>query len=198
MDCFIWESVCQNLQKWGKDCFVSVNLSRCDIREDRNIPGYFYDLTQKYGLSPDQLRIEITESAYTQDPELLTRTTEKLRSFGFQVEMDDFGSGYSSLHMLKEVPVDRIKLDLNFLSGAGDPERGRIIVSHVVQMIRSLGMNLIAEGVENVSQAEFLKSRGCNEMQGFYFYKSMPVHEFEAVMRQGRFEPVPTERSDDA
>ena len=95
--------------------------------------------------------------------------------------MDDFGSGYSSLHMLKEVPVDRIKLDLDFLSGAGDPERGRIIISHVVQMVQSLGMNLIAEGVENISQANFLKSRDCVEMQGFYFYKPMSSKEFEEL-----------------
>ena len=123
--------------------------------------------------------------AYAKDPELLIRTTRKLREFGFRVEMDDFGSGYSSLHMLKEVPVDRIKLDLHFLSGAGDPERGRIIVSHVVQLVHSLGMKLIAEGVETASQAEFLRSHGCAEMQGFYFCKPVPVQEFETVMRQG-------------
>ena len=96
-------------------------------------------------------------------------------------EMDDFGSGYSSLHMLKEVPVDRIKLDLNFLTGTGDPERGRVIVRYMIQMVRSLGMDLIAEGVENVTQARFLLSRGCSEMQGFYFYKPMSAQEFEGL-----------------
>ena len=188
LDCYVWERVCRDLQRWkaqGLRRAVSVNLSRCDIREDRNIPGRFLDLIQTYGLSPEQLRIEITESAFAENPNLLIRTTDKLRELGFQVEMDDFGSGYSSLHMLKEVPVDRIKLDLHFLSGAGDPERGRIIVSHVVQMVRSLGMKLIAEGVETASQAEFLRSRGCAEMQGFYFCKPLPVQEFETVMKQG-------------
>lgn len=184
LDCFVWERVCQDLRRWNEQGIhrcVSVNLARCDIREERNIPGHFYNLIQAYGLKAEQLRVEITESAYVEDPELLIRTMEKLREFGFQVEMDDFGSGYSSLHMLKEVPVDRIKLDLNFLSGTGDPERGRIIVSYIIQMIRSLGMSMIAEGVENVVQASFLQSRGCAEMQGFYFFKPLPVREFEQM-----------------
>ena len=185
---FVWDRVCQDLRRWngqGKHRSVSVNLSRADIREDRNIPGLFYDLVRTYGLTVDQLRIEITETDYVEDPEMLIHTTGKLREFGFQVEMDDFGSGYSSLHMLKEVPVDRIKLDLHFLTGNGDPERGRIIVSYMIQMVRSLGMNLIAEGVENVAQARFLNSRGCSEMQGFYFYKPMSVQEFENMPEGG-------------
>ena len=161
---------------------VSVNLSRRDITADRNIPGHFYDLIQSYGLTVDQLRIEITETAFVENPELLIRTTRKLREFGFQVEMDDFGSGYSSLHMLKEVPVDRIKLDLHFLTGTGDVEKSRIIISHMIQMISDLGMSMIAEGVENDAQARFLMSRGCREMQGFYFYKPMPVDEFEEII----------------
>ena len=184
LDRFIWDRVCQDLRRWneaGRRRTVSVNLSRCDLREDRNIPGEFYELIRTYGLTADQLRIEITETAYVEDAELLIRTTVKLREFGFQVEMDDFGSGYSSLHMLKEVPVDRIKLDLHFLTGTGDPERGRIIVSHMIQMVDSLGMKLIAEGVENAAQAKFLQSRGCSEMQGFFFHKPMPAREFEQM-----------------
>ena len=184
LDSYVWEQVCRDLQRWnqqGKRLTVSVNMSRCDLWEGRNIPGQFLDLVQRYGLSTDQLRIEITETAYVEDPELLIRATGKLREFGFQVEMDDFGSGYSSLHMLKEVPVDRIKLDLHFLSSTGDPERGRIIVSHVIQMVRALGINLIAEGVENAAQASFLRSRGCTEMQGFFLYEPLSVEEFEAT-----------------
>ena len=184
LDRFVWERVCQDLRRWnqqGKRRTVSVNLSRCDLLEDRDIPGHFDHLVRTYGLSPNQLRIEITETAYVEDPALLIRTTLRLRELGFQVEMDDFGSGYSSLHMLKEVPVDRIKLDLLFLSSKGDPERGRVIVSHMIQMVNDLGMHLIAEGVENEDQARFLQSRGCSFMQGFYFYKPMPVREFEEL-----------------
>lgn len=184
LDSFVWESVCKDLQKWNRqgNCrSVSVNLSRCDIREDRNIPAQFDNLIRTYGLTPNQLRIEITETAFAENSDLVIRTTIRLRELGFQVEMDDFGSGYSSLHMLKDVPVDRIKLDLLFLSASGNPEKGKIIVSYMIQMIRSLGLSVIAEGVEKISQARFLQSHGCSEMQGFYFYKPMPAKEFEAI-----------------
>ena len=95
--------------------------------------------------------------------------------------MDDFGSGYSSLHMLKDVPIDRIKLDLHFLTESGDPQKSRTIVSSMIQMINQLNMEMIAEGVETAEQADFLLSKGCSEMQGYYFYKPMPVKDFEAL-----------------
>ena len=185
LDCFVWERVCQDLRRWNERGIrqsVSVNMSRCDISGDRDIPEHFLNLIRTYGLTSDQLRIEITETAFAENPELLIRTTEKLRNLGFQVEMDDFGSGYSSLHMLKEVPVDRIKLDLHFLTDAGDPEKGRIIVSYMINMVQALGINLIAEGVETQEQARFLQSQGSSEMQGYYFYKPMAVRDFEKLI----------------
>ena len=187
LDCFVWEKVCQDLHRWnerGKRLAASVNLARNDILKDSNIPGHFYDLIQSYDLAPDQLRIEITETAYVKDSALLIGATVKLRELGFAVEMDDFGSGFSSLHMLKEVPVDRIKMDLHFLTGTGDAEKGRVIVSHVIRMVDSLGMDLIAEGVEIVEQAQFLQDQNCSEMQGFYFYKPMPVEDLEKTLFQ--------------
>jgi sensor c-di-GMP phosphodiesterase-like protein len=98
--------------------------------------------------------------------------------------MDDFGSGYSSLHMLKEVPVDRIKLDLHFLTSSGDQKKSRTIVGCMIQMVELLEMKMIAEGVETVEQAEFLRNRGCPEMQGYYFFKPMPVEEFEKLSEE--------------
>ena len=184
LDRFVWDRVCKDLKRWneqGKHRSVSVNLSRNDIREDRDIPGHFKDLTERYGVSPDQFRIEITETAFAENPELLIRTTQELRSMGFQVEMDDFGSGYSSLHMLKEVPVDRIKLDLHFLTGSGDVAKGHTIVGYMIRMVKSLGMEMIVEGVETLEQADFLLANGCAEMQGYYFYKPMSVQVFEQV-----------------
>ena len=184
LDRFVWERVCQDLHRWNEQGIhrtVSVNVSRDDIREDRDIPAHFHRLIQTYNLKPDQLHIEITETAYVENPSLLISTTERLRSLGFQVEMDDFGSGYSSLHMLKEVPVDRIKLDLHFLTASGDMEKSRIIVRNITRMINELSMNMIAEGVETVDQADFLHNIGCHEMQGYYFYKPMPVQEFEKL-----------------
>ena len=185
LDSFVWETVCKDLHRWneaGVRTSASVNVSRDDVRADRDLPAYFMNLVQTYGLSPDQLHIEITETAYVENPEILIDTTERLRAMGFRVEMDDFGSGYSSLHMLKEVPVDRIKLDLHFLTESGDPVKSRTIVSCMVQMIHQLGMEMIAEGVETVEQADFLKDIDCSEMQGYYFYKPMPVHEFEKII----------------
>ena len=186
LDSFVWEKVCQDLRRWNEQGIrqsVSVNLSRCDVREGRDLAGHFQNLIRTYGLTPDQLRIEITETAYAENPDLLISTTETLRECGFKVEMDDFGSGYSSLNMLKEVPVNRIKLDLRFLTNKGDAEKARIIISHMIQMVRSLGMELIAEGVETVEQAGFLQSQGCTEMQGFLFYKPMTMHQFEKLFK---------------
>ena len=188
LDSFVWDRVCQDLSRWnaqGHHRSVSVNVSRDDINESRDISGQFSRLIQAYDLTPDQLRIEITETAYVENHDILIEATQKLRDLGFQVEMDDFGSGYSSLHMLKEVPVDRIKLDLHFLTSSGDPEKSRTIVSCMINMVRLLGMQMIAEGVETVEQAEFLDSQGCSEMQGYYFYKPMPVEDFEVIMQKG-------------
>jgi len=188
LDCFVWERVCQDLCRWnkrGRHLSASVNLARNDILKDDSIPVRLRDLVQSYDLTSDQLRIEITESAYVEESVLLIGATLKLRELGFAVEMDDFGSGYSSLHMLKEVPVDRIKLDMNFLTGTGDPEKGQIIISQVITLVNLLGMDMIAEGVETVKQARFLQERGCSEMQGYYFYKPMPVSELENLMAQG-------------
>lgn len=184
LDSYVWETVCKDLKRWNDQGIrrsVSVNLSRKDIRGDFDIVKHFCDLISRYELQPDQLRIEITETAYVEEGEILADTTKRLEDAGFMVEMDDFGSGYSSLHMLKEIPVDRIKLDLHFLEGKGDMEKSRIIVRYMIRMVRSLGMKLIAEGVEEAEQAEFLHSLGCKEMQGFYFYKPMPTEEFEKL-----------------
>ncbi len=184
LDRFVWDRVCQDLKRWNEEGYhrsVSVNVSRRDLREDRDIPAHFKELTRKYGLTPDQIRIEITETAFVEKPEHLISTTKKLQEYGFEVEMDDFGSGHSSLHMLKEVPVDRIKLDLHFLTASGDPEKGRIIIRHMIQMVRDLGMRMITEGVETEEQAQFLRNKGCSEMQGYWFHKPMPVEDFEKL-----------------
>ena len=184
LDCHVWDTVCKDLRRWneqGRDICVSVNLSRQDIVKNPDVAEHFNTLKEIYNLSPKQLRIEITESAYVENSDVIIKTTTKLREAGFEVEMDDFGSGYSSLNMLKEVVLDRIKLDLRFITGSGDQKMGRTILSYMVQMLQAIGTSLIAEGVETLEQADFLGSLGCEEMQGYYFYKPMPVDEFEKL-----------------
>ena len=158
-----------------------MNLSRLDIARNPDVADHFNTLIEFYDLSPRQLRIEITESAYVENSDTIIKTTTKLREAGFEVEMDDFGSGYSSLNMLKEVVLDRIKLDLRFITGSGDQKMGRTILSYMVQMIHAIGTSLIAEGVETLEQADFLGSLGVEEMQGYYYYKPMPVDTFEEL-----------------
>ncbi|MBR2085606.1 MAG: EAL domain-containing protein, partial [Oscillospiraceae bacterium] len=184
LDCFVWEQVCRDLHRWkeaGKILTASVNLSRADFSKNQDLPAFFRDLIRQYALSPEQLHLEITETAYVDSPDLLIPNSKQFREYGFQVEMDDFGSGYSSLNMLKEVQVDRIKLDLHFLTETGDPEKGRIIVQHMILMAQALGMSLIAEGVEREEQAQFLHKHGCKEMQGYFYYKPMASDAYERL-----------------
>ncbi len=185
LDSFVWERACQDLSRWNKLGYhkhVSVNVSRCDIKESNDISEIFNNLIKKYDLTPDQLRIEITESAYVENPKKQIEATNKLRALGFQVEMDDFGSGYSSLNMLKEVSIDRIKLDLRFLTSAGDAKKSKIIIKSIIKMLISLDVQIIAEGVETKEQADFLLSVGCTQMQGYYFYKALPFEEYDKLI----------------
>lgn len=186
LDKYVWEQVCSYAQKWGKytnnvPIEIAVNVSRMDLQE-AGFCQYIYGLVKRHGLSTRSLRLEITESAYMEKPELLITMVEKLQSQGFIIEMDDFGSGYSSLNMLKEVPIDILKLDMRFLSQAGHDSRGGNIISAVIRMANSLELPIIAEGVENEEQANFLKNLGCVVMQGYYFAKPLPADEFEKLL----------------
>lgn len=185
LDLYVWDKVCQDLKQWndlGYHRAVSVNISRCDIKEDNDLSEIFSNLIKKYDLTTDQLRLEITESTFAEIPERLINTTNKLRNLGFQVEMDDFGSGYSSLNMLKEISVDRVKLDLRFLAATGDIEKSHIIISSIIKMLKRLKINVIAEGVETKEQADYLLNEGCSDMQGFYFYKAITHEEFSKLI----------------
>lgn len=188
LDRYVWEQVCEYAQKWEKytkdvPIEIAVNVSRMDLQE-AGFCQYIYGLVKRYGLSTRSLRLEITESAYMEKPELLITMVEKLQSQGFIIEMDDFGSGYSSLNMLKEVPIDILKLDMRFLSQAGHDSRGGNIISAVIRMANSLELPIIAEGVENEEQANFLKNLGCVVMQGYYFSKPLPATEFEELLKK--------------
>lgn len=181
LDFYIWECACKCMEKWQKDGFsipLSINLSRKDVLSYK-LREHLIKLTEKYHLDRKMLHLEITESAYMDTPDELIQIVQDLTDAGFHVEMDDFGSGYSSLNMLQDVPVQTIKMDLRFLTNIEHNSKTGNIISSVVRMAHGLDMAVIAEGVETRQQADFLKNIGCNFMQGYYFAKPLPQDEFE-------------------
>lgn len=189
LDYYIWEQACKLMRKWlDQGSFipvsVSVNISRIDLLDDR-IYSRLTNLLKKYDIPASMLRLEITESAYMSKPEVLIGVVDKLHELGFTVEMDDFGSGFSSLNMLKEVQVDVLKMDLRFLQNEknGNGDKGGKIINAVIRMAHELTIPVVAEGVETKQQALFLSNVGCALMQGYYFSKPLPVEEFEELVK---------------
>ena len=182
VDRHVWEMACRQLRRWkdaGRtDVYISVNLSSRDFYF-LNIYQVFTDLVKKYEISPKNLKLEITETAVMMDFERQLELIHKLREFGFVVEMDDFGSGYSSLNMLKDIHVDVLKLDMAFLQKNQDTDRGKKILQMVIGLSRQLGIPVISEGVETIEQVSFLSEMGCEIFQGFYFARPMAVEQFE-------------------
>ena len=185
VDKFIWEESCRCLRKWldeGREVHpISVNVSRIDLY-DPKLVQHLVDLREKYQLPSQYLELEITESAYTEDPEQIITITRQLREAGFVILMDDFGTGYSSLNMLKDIQIDVLKLDMGFLKSSDYSAKGGNILTAILKMAESLKMQTIAEGVETKEQVEFLKSIGCKYVQGFYYSKPLPVGEFEKLI----------------
>lgn len=185
VDKFIWEESCRYLRKWldeGREVHpISVNVSRIDLY-DPKLVQHLVNLREKYQLPSQYLELEITESAYTEDPEQIITITRQLREAGFVILMDDFGTGYSSLNMLKDIQIDVLKLDMGFLKSSDYSAKGGNILTAILKMAESLKMQTIAEGVETKEQVEFLKSIGCRYVQGFYYSKPLPVGEFEKLI----------------
>ena len=185
VDKFIWEESCRYLRKWldeGREVHpISVNVSRIDLYVPKLVQ-HLVDLREKYQLPSQYLELEITESAYTEDPEQIITITRQLREAGFVILMDDFGTGYSSLNMLKDIQIDVLKLDMGFLKSSDYSAKGGNILTAILKMAESLKMQTIAEGVETKEQVEFLKSIGCRHVQGFYYSKPLPVGEFEKLI----------------
>ncbi len=185
LDWHVLEEVCRFQRKRmlaGKRMIpISVNFSRLDCYKPM-ICDNVLDMVKSYGLKPEYIKIEITETAYTMDKEQIVSVTDKLRDFGFQVLMDDFGSGYSSLNILKDVNLDILKIDKKFIDDIDCSDRGGAIVSSVVNMARQIGMDVIAEGVEKQSQLDYLKEIGCDIIQGYYYSKPLFEEDFNKVV----------------
>ncbi len=191
-DLHVFEDVC----KFQKKCLdeniptvpISFNMSRYDIFHSDYV-GKIEQIRQKYRVPVNLLHVEITESSAIGGSELVSRVLNHLHVLGYTVEMDDFGSGYSSLNVLKDLEVDVIKLDMRFLSG-GIGGRSGMIISSVIQMSKWLDTPVIAEGVETEEQADFMKSIGCSYIQGYLYSKPLPEQEFIEKLKHTQHEPV--------
>ena len=150
-----------------------------------DVSAEIQELVKQYGVEPARLRIEITETVMMTDIENKMRILDELRKAGFIVEMDDFGSGYSSLNMLKDMPVDVLKIDMKFLSRTEDVLRAQTIVRNIINLSDDLGISALTEGVETKNQYHVLSDMGCRMFQGYYFSKPIPVSEFESLYQSG-------------
>ncbi|NLD19414.1 MAG: EAL domain-containing protein [Clostridiales bacterium] len=185
MDKYIWEESCKKLRRWIDDgrspLPISVNVSRYDLLSE-DFVKIITGLIEKHEIPVDLLRLEITESAFAQSTEHIVGIVKTLIEYGFMVEIDDFGSGYSSLNTLKDVPAQILKLDMQFLESSEDTDRSGNILESIVRMAKWLGMAVIAEGVETIEQADYLKSIGCIYVQGYLYAKPMSAEEYEALV----------------
>ncbi len=189
VDSYVWQEAVELLERWrkkyGTSFTVSVNLSRVDLHEP-GLKKNLLSLLEEHHLTPADLHLEITESAYTEDAEMIPEIVRRLRGLGFAVEMDDFGSGYSSLNMLSELPLDVLKMDMRFIRDLKDrTSRAFRMVEIIADIARTLEVPLLAEGIETAEQAELLRQVGCSFAQGYYYSRPLPVAEFEKLLERG-------------
>ena len=186
LDRYVFRQVAMQIRAWkdkyGFSVPVSVNVSRLDIFEN-DLCQFFVDLRREFDLESRDILLEITESAYTEDSGQLIKTVNELRENGFRIEMDDFGSGYSSLNMLIMLPIDLLKLDIRFIQGLGDDERKEAMLKLMFGIAEILDVPVVAEGVETEDQYLLLKQLGCDYIQGYYFAKPTPAEIFETLMK---------------
>ncbi len=182
LDRYVWEETARQIALWrkryGRTLPVSVNLSRIDVF-DSELISTLDNLIKRYGLKTSDLKLEVTESAYTENAEQLLQVIEELRGKGYEIEMDDFGSGYSSLNMLSSMPVDVLKMDIAFIQNIERNEKDFRLVELIVDIARYLKVPVIAEGVETEKQLNLLRNAGCDLVQGYYFSRPLPAAEFE-------------------
>lgn len=194
VDYYVWEETAAFLRRWIDGGHVpvpiSVNVSRIDFF-GMDVCAVMDGILQKYGLPPELLELEITESAYASRPQEIIDTSRKLMDRGFTILMDDFGSGYSSLNMLNDIDVNILKMDMGFLEQ--DSQKSRDILESVVHMAKWLNLPTIAEGVQTKEQVDFLLGIGCAYAQGFYYYAPMPAEEFQSLLD----DPERTDHSSD-
>ena len=187
VDHFVWDETARQIKAWkekyGFTLPVSVNLSRSDVF-DPDLKSRLQKLIEDNGLTNDDIKIELTESAYTENVSGVLEVIGGLQKMGFVIEMDDFGSGYSSLNMLSDMPFDVLKMDMKFIRNIEGSETDRKLVKLILDIARYLKVKVVAEGVETEKQMKFLRENGCDLIQGYYFSRPLPPEEFEKLIEK--------------
>lgn len=184
LDSFVLEQVCKDIQRWKQDGLplvpISVNVSRRDFIESGCIDKQ-YQIIEKYNIDHSLLHMEVTESLYSENTDLIISQVKRTQEMGFVIEMDDFGAGYSSLGSLSTFPLNVLKLDISFVRNI---VKNEIVIENIIKMAHRMGLLVIAEGAETVEQFKILRTLGCDYIQGYYFSKPLPVKEFEAYLKK--------------
>ena len=186
LDVYIWDKVCQTIRRWldeGRTVLpISINVSRADIYS-MDVVRILKGMIEKYNISTEYIEIEITESAYVENGSVIKDTEKAFKNAGFKILIDDFGSGYSSLNMLKDIDADVLKLDMKFLDlNPENNDKGVSIITAVLDMARQLDIPAIAEGIETDEQLKLLEILGCEYAQGYYYYRPMPISDYEKLV----------------
>lgn len=185
LDRYVWDEVCSmqqsRLDQGLATVPVSVNVSRVEFYNP-SLCDDIRNIAKKHNLSPDLLKIEITESAYADNPVQVLEAVKKLHTYGFSVLMDDFGSGYSSLNMLKDLPIDVLKIDMRFLDDLEKSKKASIVLESIIRLAKWMKLSVVSEGVETQKEWEYLRSVECDAVQGYYFYRPMPQEDFIALL----------------
>ncbi len=192
LDLFILETVCQDIEAWKakgrKAVPCSVNFSRKDLKNPE-LPEKIMSIINEHGIAKDEIIIEVTETSSEEEKELMMRFLNKLKEFGIESSIDDFGTGYSSLSALREYPIGEIKIDRSFINKELN-ENDEVIIKSVIDMAEKLHIDVITEGVEYVSQKEFLHKLGCDRVQGFLYDQPLPKNEFEERLLKGNYSEI--------
>ena len=192
LDLFVLETVCQDIKAWKdkgrKAVPCSVNFSRKDLKNPE-LPEKIMGIIDQYGISKDEIIIEVTETSSEEEKEMMMRFLNKLKDFGIESSIDDFGTGYSSLSALREYPIGEIKIDRSFINKELN-ENDEVIIKSVIDMAEKLHIDVITEGVEFVSQKEFLHKLGCDRVQGFLYDQPLPKNKFEERLLKGNYPNV--------
>ena len=188
IDIMVFESVCKFLDEWNKKTSdtpypitISCNLSRVQLYNP-DVAKTYKEIASKYQIAPSAIEIELTESLMMDNKDRLLKAMNEIKKAGFSISVDDFGSGFSSLSLLKDIPANVIKLDKEFLNTDFENEKEHIIINSVIDMAKNLDMTTVAEGVEDQHQSELLKEMGCDIVQGFFYAKPMPESEFSKLL----------------